>query len=110
MIAQKGSRIIPSDGFTGLLAPGRHGTLNQLQHRRVRRVEQMRHPVVSAVHGQRVLHQIIRANAEKTHAPGQPVRHQRRRGNFNHHADFHLPMEGNARRVQFRFAFFQQLV
>ena len=70
----------------------------------------MRHPVVSTVHGQRVLHQIIRANAEKTHAPGQPVRHQRRRGNFNHHADFHLPMEGNARRIQFRLAFFQQLV
>ncbi len=70
----------------------------------------MRHALVAPVDRQRVLHEVVRADAEKLHLRRDQVRRQRGRRDFDHRADFDVGIEIRARGGQFRLALFQDRV
>ena len=75
-----------------------HG--DQLQHRRVQRVIEVRHGIVGAVDRQGVLDQVVGADGQKIQVLGEGVHRQRRGGNFDHAADRDAGIEGHAFRRQ----------
>ena len=54
------------------------------------------HVLVAAVDGQRVLDQVVGADAEKVDLFDEMVDHHHGRGHFDHHADRHLAVERHA--------------
>ena len=70
----------------------------------------MRDLLVHPVHRQRVLDQIIGADAEKLHVSGQGIGHNGRRGSFDHRPDFQVLVERDVFPTQLGFALFDQLV
>ena len=93
-----------------------NGHLDQPQHRRMRRLVKMRDAVVEPVNRQRVLDQIVGPDAEEPHMTRQTIRHDDRRGNFDHRPNLHrlvkrkpLPAQLRATVVQKRVGLLQFL-
>ena len=68
---------------------------DQVDHRRMQRVIEMRHGVVAAVDRQRVLNQVVGADRQKIEALGEGLNDQCGGRNFNHAADLDLAVVGN---------------
>ncbi len=84
-----GSEAISPQSDTGMWCrvAARRTRRMQPQDRRVQRLVQIGHPIVGAVHGQRVLDEIVGADGEEVHLGGQQVRRQRGRRHLDHRAD-----------------------
>ena len=89
---------------------GVNGQLDEAQDGRMRRLVKMRHLLVRAVGGERVLDEVVAADAEKFYALRQRVGDERGGWNFNHRADFQVFVKRNFFRAQFVFAFFDERV
>ena len=74
------------------------------------RVVEVGDPFVQPVHRQRVLDQIVGADAEEFYAPRERIGGQHRRRDFNHGADFQAVVEGDIPGAQFLLAFLDQRV
>ena len=64
--------------------------LEQTQDRRMRRLVEMRDPLVDPIHRDRVLDEIVRADAEEIDLAREPFGRDGRARNFDHRADFRL--------------------
>ena len=60
--------------------------------------EQPGDPLVGAVDGQGVLHQVVGADREEVHFLRELVGHDRRRRHFDHHPDRDVAAEGQSPR------------
>src|SRR5262249_23531783 len=67
--------------------------LYQPLHRRVRRAEQIGHPLVRPIHRQRVLHQVVGPDRKEIDLARERIGHQRRRRHLHHHPHFDLAVE-----------------
>ena len=81
--------------------------LEQAQDRRMRRRVEMRDSLVHPVHRDRILNEIVRADAEKIHLAREPVSRDGGARNLDHRADFCLMIESVAFALQVRLAFRQ---
>ena len=70
----------------------------------MRRLVQMRDPLVRPVHGKGVLNQIVRPDAEEIDLAREPLRAHGRARDLDHRADFRFRVEAVALLVQLRFA------
>ena len=83
------------DGHVGLVRRGnRH--CDQLQHRRVQRIVEVRHRVVRAVDGERVLDQVVGADRQEVETLEERGNREHRRRDFDHAADRHPGIERDA--------------
>ena len=76
----------------------------------MRRLVQVGYFLVQPVHSQRILNQVVRADAEKLHAFSERIRRQNRRRNLDHGPGFQGFPEGNPFGAQLPAAFFNQRV
>ena len=74
-----------------------HAAVDQRQHRRVQRVVEVRDALVAAVHRQRVLREVVGADAEEVALARERVGDQRRRRHLDHDADRHLARRRRSR-------------
>ncbi len=83
---------------------------DQAQNGRVGRFIEVGDFFIHPVHGQRILDEIVCADAEKIASPRERIRHHRGRGNLNHHADFQVFVERHVLRAEFALELSQQAV
>ncbi len=68
------------------------GLRDQLQHRGVQRIVQVRHRIVGAVDRERVLDQVVGADRQEIEVAGEVFQRQRRSGHLDHAADRDAPV------------------
>ena len=89
---------------------GLNGQLYQAQQGRMRGVVQVGDFFIQPIHRQRVLDEVIGADAEKLCACAQRIGDEYGGGNLNHHSHIEIRVERFALGMQFCHAFLQQLV
>ena len=102
--ASSGSPAMSPHIATGLPARSAPSTicLQRPQDRRVQRVVEVADVLVLAVGGQRVLDEVVGADAEEVALGGQQVGDQRRAGRLDHDAERHLAGRGRCPRAPAR--------
>jgi len=81
--------------------------LEKPQNGGVRRLIKVRHALIHAIHRERILDQVVGADAEKIDFARQPFGAHGRARDFNHGADFGFRIELLTFAFQFRFALFE---
>ena len=91
-----------------MVVGGLDGGLDQAQNGRMGRLIKVGDFLVHPVHRQRVLDEVVGADAEELEALGQRIGDDRGRGGLDHGADFQVFVEGHALLAQFLLVFLDQ--
>ena len=87
------ARHFPAHRHRGLGAlRAADGLRDELQHRRVQRIVQVRHGIVGAIDRERVLDQVVRPDRKKIQLADEIFQGQRRGRHLDHPADLYVPV------------------